>query len=128
MKNARKGCISQITWFMTLFAMGCVCLGTMVLGADAICKSHVETWLPYYPNAEVMSIEHDFIRARAMGETWVVLSSPDEAETVRQFYRDNIITLMQAETPRGWAITDWRVEDDTDGEGSIIRLYSLCGE
>jgi hypothetical protein len=111
-----------------LFIASSICLGSIIVGADMICKSNVETWLPYYPNAEVVSIEHDFIRARAMGETWVVLSSPDDPETVRQFYRDNTLALMRAETLRGWAITDWRVEADPDGEGSIIRLYSLCGE
>jgi hypothetical protein len=128
LKDTNKGCKGLITWFISLFVLAAICLSTMVIAADMICKSNVEQWLPYYPNAEVVSIEHDFLRARAMGETWVTLASPDDAETVRQFYRDHTIAVMREGTLRGWAITDWHVDSNPDGNGSIIRLYSTCGE
>jgi hypothetical protein len=104
------------------------CPAILIGGADIACSALIEQWLPMYPDAEVVSAEYNFIRARASGRTMMTLSTPDEAETVRQFYRDNIIKLMNEEAPRGNASTDWKVEENTEGDGSLIYLASVCGQ
>ena len=103
------------------------CFATLVLVVDEVCRLNIEQRIPYYPDARVVSVDYDFIRLRALGVSRVVLSSPEDPETVRQFYRDNTIRLMQAEESRGLAGTDWNVQPDEDGGGSIIILSSVCG-
>jgi hypothetical protein len=104
------------------------CPAILIGGADISCGGLIDQWLPMYPGAEVVSVEYNFIRARASGRTMMTLSTPEEAETVRQFYRDNIIKLMEDQTPRGNASTSWEVEENTEGEGSLIHLFSVCGQ
>jgi hypothetical protein len=112
---------------LILLLLSFACIGTLLLGADQICRSNIERWTPYYPGATVVSIEYDFIRARAIGITTVILTTSAAEETVRQFYRDTTIGLMQAEEPRGLASTSWDVQTNPDGSGSTIILYSECG-
>jgi hypothetical protein len=110
---------------LILLLLAFACIATLVFAGDSICHSDIEQWIPYYPNATVVSTEYDFIRARGIGTTTVTLMSDDDEETVRQFYRDTILALLDAEETRGLASTSWDVL--FDGESSIITLYSECG-
>lgn len=89
--------------------------------------SDVNTWAPYYPNAEVVSQDYDFIVPRTMGTGATIMVSPDDVETVKQYYRDLTIENLQGNKQRGLAATDWQVEENPDGEGSQIILSSVCG-
>ena len=123
--NQRPHSLWKVVLILLLLAFGCI--STVIFTADQICRSNIEQWLPRYPGATIISSEYDFIRLRAIGTSTVVLFSPDEPETVRQFYRDLTLTLMQAGKSRGLASTNWTVEPNPDGEGSVIILYSECG-
>jgi hypothetical protein len=119
---------SLIKWFAMMIFLALACLGSLVIVSDQICSANIAEWIPYYPEATLVSEEHDFIRLRAMGTSKVVLSTPDDAETTRQFYRDTTLRLMRAGETRGWATTDWRVDPNPDGQGSLITLVSECGK
>ena len=119
---------SLFRWFVMMILLALACMGTLVFVSDQICSSNIEEWIPYYPGATVVSEEHDFLRLRAMGVSHVVLATSDDPETVKQFYRDTTIRLMRAEETRGWASTNWRVDPNPDGSGSLITLDSECGE
>lgn len=102
------------------------CPGALLISADLACSYSIDLWLPLYPGAEVVSSDYNWIRPRASGRTIMVFKSSDEAETVRQFYRDVIIRLMGEAASRGSASTNWNVEEDPNG-GSVITLVSVCG-
>lgn len=113
---------------LALLLLSFTCIGTLLFGADQVCHANIEQWIPLYPEATIVSAEHNWIRARAMGSTTVMLSTEDDAETARQFYRDVTIALMRAEQSRGLASTGWNVVPNPNGDGSLITLYSSCGE
>jgi len=103
------------------------CIGSIVLVGDFQCSSDIEAWIPFYPNGEVISVEYDFIRMRAWGNTQTIQASSDDVETAKQFYRDHILKLFDEERSRGLASTNWTVEPNPDTDGSLIILTSSCG-
>lgn len=127
MYSQKKGCAYHIKWGLGLLLAAFACIGPFLIGADITCRINIENWTPYYPDAMVVSVEHDSVRARALGTTTIVLHTTDDAETVRQFFRDHTLAMLRAERSRGIATTEWRVEEQPDGNGSVIYLYSACG-
>src|SRR5690349_13692239 len=69
--------------------------------ADIACNSTIEKWSPMYPNAEVVEVEYNFLRPRGMGVTNMVMHSPDDAQTVRDWYLDNFRRLAIDNEGRG---------------------------
>ncbi len=109
---------------MLVFAV--ICLALLLAAADQVCRMNIDQWSPLYPGAELVRLDYDFVRPRAMGTTRAVYFSPDDNETVRGFYRENTLALLQAEQSRGLAFTAWDTEPQPDG-GTLITLYSECG-
>lgn len=103
------------------------CIGSIVFVGDVQCNNDIETWIPMYPNAETISVEYDFLRARAWGNSQTIQASPDDVETAKKFYRDHALILLDEEQSRGLASTNWTVEPNPDTDGSLITLYSSCG-
>lgn len=96
--------------------------------ADFACNSTIEKWSPMYPNAEVIEVEYNFLRPRGMGITNMVMHSPDDAQTVRQWYVDNLLRLTKENEGRGSGSNSWDVDEDPNGQGSLIYLSSRCGQ
>ncbi len=94
---------------------------------DLKCSADIERWAPRYPNATVVSETRNSV-GRAVGATTIVLSSPDDAATVRRWYYALQYTLEQDQTPRGLATTDYKVLPNSNGGGSLIDLYSECAQ
>lgn len=117
---------TPLRWFLVMLLLAFGCVATMLFAADRLCSANIEQWTPFYPGAALTDQQHNFLRPRAMGISRVILSSPDDPETVRQFYRDHTLALLRAEQSRGIASTNWRVEPD--GTGSLIVLDSQCGQ
>lgn len=123
--NERPPSILKFGIFIILASLTCV--GSIIFVADVQCSSDIELWVPLYPNAETVSVEYDFIRARAWGNTRIIQVSPDDSEIVKQFYRDNIILLLNDRRSRGLADTNSHIEPDEETGGSQITLLSTCG-
>ncbi|MBZ0304177.1 MAG: hypothetical protein K8J31_30860 [Anaerolineae bacterium] len=115
--------IRNIVLFL-LLVFGCP--GSMAVVGDIACNISINTWLPVYPDAQVISVEHNFIRPRGLGATLMVLRTPDDPETVNTFYRQNIQDLVDRGAPRGMGSTDWSAREDPDEEGTLLALYSRC--
>lgn len=96
--------------------------------ADFACNSTIEKWSPMYPNAEVIHVEYNFLRPRGMGVTYMVLHSPDDAQTVRDWYVANLQRLTKEDAGRGSGTNNWDVDEDPSGQGSLIYLSSRCGQ
>jgi hypothetical protein len=104
-------------------------IGAVIFGiADYACNRTIETWTPIYPNAEVVALDYNFIRPRGMGVTNMTLNSPDDAETVRKWYLDNLTKLSRENAGRGSGTNSWNIDEGPDGEGSLIYLSSRCGQ
>lgn len=103
-----------------------VLFGLVVLGLDADCHADIQRWLPLYPDAEVVSVEHDFFRAQAMGRTVMILRSPDDVLTTRRWYVDVWDREADIDPNRGLAIVNFQVNADPDSDGSLVILSSSC--
>ena len=102
------------------------CPGSIAVVGDIACNISIETWLPYYPGAELVSAEHNFIRVRGMGSSLMIFQTPDDPETVEAFYYQHILDLTTDHVPRGMGATDFNAEPNPDGEGSVLALYTHC--
>lgn len=115
----------------TLIGVGLILVGVALLTAlvvgiiDRQCASDIDRWLPLYPGAVVVSEEHTFLRARGMGETTMTLHTPDDRQTVSNWYLDNTQSQSEIDPNRGAATTSLRVVDAPDG-GTLIHLFSEC--
>ena len=118
---------SVLKMLFILLTVAFMCIGSIIFVGDVQCSSDIEAWIPTYPNAKTISAQHNFIRPRAWGNSQIIQTSPDDIETVKQFYRDNVIRLFDEEHPTGLASTNWAVEPNPDTDGSLIILSSSCG-
>lgn len=110
-----------------------LCSIVSVLGLDAVCHSEIERVLPLYPQAELVSQQHDFLRPRGMGHTYVVLATTDQPTLVRQWYRDVRFSLSRSTensernlSPNGLATVSYRVSEDNVTGQTLIYLVSEC--
>lgn len=117
---------SALPIFLILIFASVVCIGGILVTAGFQCAGDVEAWIPYYPEAEVVAQNYDLI-PRVLGSGATVLVSQDDVETVKQFYRDHTIEMLQSGRGRGLAGTDWQVVENPEGDGSQITLFSSCG-
>lgn len=112
---------------LLLVTLGVAVLFVVVLlWLDNECNRQILRWLPLYPAAETISVEHDFFRPQAMGRTVMVLRSPDGANATRRWYIDVWDTEADRDPSRGLAIVNFRVTDDPDSDGSLVYLTSSC--
>ena len=113
--------------FFVLTAACVLFVGGIILLADIKCHYDIENWWAQpYPNAETVSIEYDLFRARALGETRWLLRTDDDEDTVRKWYQDLTIQVLQEGRTRGLAWADRNVQALESG-GTQILLYSACG-
>ncbi len=102
-------------------------IALIVLIVDVKCAYDVEDWwMPLYPNGETVDVQYDFIRPRAWGTTTWTMTTTDDVETVKQFYRDTRLYTLKNKT-RGIAWGESNVQPLEDGSGSRIILFSVCG-
>ena len=119
------GCIKTT---LILFGSAFIFLAAILLLADIKCSYDIENWwAPLYPNGETVDVQYELFRPRALGVTIWIMTSTDDVETVRQFYRDTRIATLKAEKTKGIASADSAVHPLEDGEGSRIVLHSACG-
>lgn len=107
-------------------AFAFICL--ILLLADIKCAYDIENWwAPLYPNGKTVEVEYDLFRARALGVTKLIMESPDDVETVKQFYREKRLATLREGKTRGLAWSESFVMPLENGEGSRIVLTSACG-
>lgn len=76
----------------------------IVLLADFKCAYDIENWwAPLYPNGETVRVEYDLFRPRALGETYLYMTSTDDFESVQQYYRDTRLATLRDGKTRGLA-------------------------
>ena len=114
--------------FVLMVSASVLFVAIVILLADIKCSYDIENWWsPLYPNGETVAVEYDLFRPRALGETEWIMESPDDVETVKQFYRDKRLEVLESDKTKGLAWSDSRVVPLENGEGSRIIILSACG-
>ncbi len=113
--------------FLILVSGAVLFIALVLLLADLKCNYDIEDWWAVpYPGAETVNVEHkDWFRPRSIGETRWLLHSDDDEETVKQWYRDLTMQVLEEKRTRGIAHSDYRVTAAESG-GSDILLLSTC--
>lgn len=102
-----------------------VCLGVLSFYVDSTCVSEAETWIPLYPNAEVVSERYTGMRPFGMGSTNLQLLTPDDILEVRRFYQESRAGLDPAKANSGLASVLFNLRE-AEGGGTLITLTSEC--
>ncbi len=127
--NQRQTSLPRL--FVTLIAFAVLIIGGIILLADLQCAADIEGWWAQpYPNAETIDIQYDLFRPRALGETRWTLQTSDSEETVRKYYQDLTLEILNSGRTRGLAWADRFIETAEASDGSTVTrivLYSACG-
>ena len=119
-------------------ALGClVVLGAVILcggitffAADRICYGNLSRRLPIYPNATVTSRTHNLFTEFGMGNTVVVLDSPDPPDNVRSWYAvetgSYVRESLRNNTPFFRMAQGSATINSNGSGGSQIILYGTC--
>jgi hypothetical protein len=99
----------------------------LVVGSDQYCRYEINQRLPIYPGARLVSEEYNGLRVRATGASQMVFSTPDNPETVNEWYRQLNLERVKREGPQGLASVNYMVEANAEGEGSVIYYSTECG-
>lgn len=111
-----------------------LCSGVSLFAADRICYGNLTQRLPLYPNATIKSREHNLLTEFGIGNTVMVLTSPDAPDAVRSWYAVHSgAYLRQAlrENAPFFRMAQSQVDvsanpDDPSGKGSQIILFGTC--
>ena len=108
-----------------------LCSGVTMFAADRLCYGALSQRLPLYPNSTVISRTYNLFSAFGMGNTVVSITTPDDPETVRNWYGAATSAYMRAGMRGGspfftLAKGQWDVSRGENGEGSLIILFGTC--
>lgn len=99
---------------------------------DRTCYGHLSERLPIYPGAEIVSRQHNLLSEWGVGNTVMILYTPDAPEEVQAWYaRESGSYLRRAMQGADWtyrmAQGDWSVAPDEErGTGSQVILFGTC--
>ena len=120
--RSQTGCLKTT---LILVGTAIVFIGAIILIGDLKCAHDVEDWwMPLYPNGETVDVQYDMFRPRAWGATTWIMTTTDDVETVKQFYRDTRLFTLKNKT-KGIAAGDSRVLTLEDGISSARVQYDL---
>ncbi|MEO8393838.1 MAG: hypothetical protein ABI700_12675 [Chloroflexota bacterium] len=117
---------------LVILAAVILCSGVTVFAADRLCYGNLTQRLPIYPNATIKSREHNFLSEFGMGNTVVIMTSPDAPDVVRSWYAvhtgEYLRESLRNNTPfyrmaQGQVNVTYDPANDT---GSQIILYGTC--
>lgn len=111
--------------FAFLFLLSLAFLGSLVAGADQLCRNDINKRLPNYPNSELISQEKDLIRYRAAGISRMVFHSEDDPEAVALWFRELNLEQLDQGILRGFADIRRTHEPDPKG-GTTIYYQTSC--
>ncbi len=121
-------------------AVGCLailvavllCSSVTFVVADRICYGNLSQRLPIYPNATIKSREHNFLSEFGMGNTVVVMTSPDAPDEVRSWYAVHTGAYLRESLRNNspfFRMAQGQVDvthDPENDSGSQIILYGTC--
>ena len=115
---------------LVILAAVVLCGGITFFAADRICYGNLSQRLPIYPNATVSSRTHNLFTEFGMGNTVVVLDSPDSPDDVRSWYAvqtgSYLREALRSNTPFFRMAQGSATVSRSDTGGSQIILFGTC--
>lgn len=130
MNDNAPGCRRMLIGTLIVTVIMFSCLVVSVIGIDGLCVADVGPRLPFYAGATITSERNTMFRRFGMGETIIILYSPDDNQTVTGWYGRTVGAKLKENLDKGlrqFGSTRWTVGLAEDGTGSQIILYSRCG-
>ncbi|MEZ4672165.1 MAG: hypothetical protein R3E39_30020 [Anaerolineae bacterium] len=122
-----RGCRRTLLSMLAVCLAMLLCIGGTTLGLDGLCVASVTPRMPVYPGATITSKWHTFLRQFGMGESVMILHTPDDPEKVRSWYAVTISEVLRQNGNKGtFGSAKWAVDPAPEGDGSEITLYSAC--
>lgn len=116
----QTGCLKTT---LILVGAAIIFIAAIILIGDFKCAYDVEDWwMPLYPKGETVDVQYDLFRPRAWGTTTWIMTTTDDVDTVKQFYRDRRLFTLKNKT-KGIAAGDSRVLTLEDGMASARDHY-----
>lgn len=130
MNDRAPGCRRMFisTLVVTLIMFSCIIVS--VIGIDGLCVADVGPRLPFYEGATITSERNTMFQRFGMGETIIIMYSPENYQTVTGWYGRTVGAKLKENLDKGlrqFGSTRWTVGRAEDGTGSQIILYSRCG-
>jgi len=124
--RSQTGCLKTS---LIMIGSALIFIAAIVLIGDLKCAYDVENWwMPLYPNGETVDVEYDFLRPRAWGTTTWIMTTTDDVETVKQFYRDTrLFTLKNKARGIAWGESN-ALSLEQAVEAADTRLNSLVND
>ncbi|MBZ0287164.1 MAG: hypothetical protein K8I30_06075 [Anaerolineae bacterium] len=130
MDEQPRGCRRTLLSMVVIVGAIVLCIGGITLGLDGMCVASIGPRAPLYPGATVTSERHTLLRTFGMGETVMILYSPDDSKTVNDWYARTVGGVLRDNMQRSirvYGSANYSVTTAEDGTGSQIILYSTCG-
>ncbi len=105
------------------------CIAGMLITTNILCANSLREKLLVYPGAEIIWERHSVATTFGIGETYIMLESPDDPDTVHEWYnRYNADLLRNRRDNRllYFGSGEWSVGEQEDGTGSAIVLHGVC--
>lgn len=122
------GCLALLLSTVAITLASVFCFASLALGLDGLCMARLRSGLPVYPNARVIVENHSFLNTFGLGESSMVLNSPDDVETVRRWYYETVygdLSQNRAAIRSRWA-GQFRVYKATLDDSTTIVLTGAC--
>jgi hypothetical protein len=130
MDDRSPGCRRMFVGTLIVTVVMFSCIIVSIVGIDGLCVADVGPRLPFYNGATITSERYTMFRRFGMGETVIILYSPDDYQTVTGWYGRTVGAKIKENLDKGlrqFGSTRWTVGRAEDGTGSQIILYSRCG-
>lgn len=130
--NRERPLQSTLLSILLIFVGIIACCLSLFVGVDWACHRDINTWMPIYPNSELVAQEYNFVRPRAMGITSATYTTSDATDVVRRWYttyRRELTSGLAASgetVARGLAATRYQVVENLEGDGTLVIQYSEC--
>jgi len=108
-----------------------LCSGITTFAVDRLCYVNLTERLPMYPNATVKTRVHNLFSELGMGNTAVIMTTPDDPDTVRAWYAEETAPYLRLDARNNMPFSHVAhgqvdITHNPDGEGSQIILFGTC--
>src|SRR5687768_8558084 len=80
---------SCLTTVIIILVIIFACSTSLIVVVDTNCASKAQTWIPPYPNGQIVRENHNFLRLFGMGVSERIMTSPDDPQTIQTWYNED---------------------------------------
>jgi hypothetical protein len=119
-RSGSRGCVIAIV--LMLLAIFICATGT-TLFLDNRCHTLITRWMPLYPDGEIISQTHSFLRPFGLGRTEVVMEVPETSTEIRTWFNEE--RARRGAVPDG-VVRKVSLNFEPVAEGSRMTYFAYC--